>query len=85
MVGIEAGVDQFKTADAMLHDAGLRNLVIVPRTPNVTIAIRQWRDDFAKYRFEWADTLAMHWGSRLLRIDTVENPFWRWKTLHWRR
>ncbi len=46
------GVDQLKTAKEMLHDVGLRNIEIVPRTPNISIAVRQCRDAFPKYRFD---------------------------------
>jgi len=46
------GVDQLKTAEEMLHDVGLRSIEIVPRTPNISIAIRQCRDAFPKYRFD---------------------------------
>ncbi|BBZ94309.1 phage terminase large subunit [Bradyrhizobium diazoefficiens] len=46
------GVEQLKTSKDMLEDLGLRNIEIVPRTPNVTIAIRQCRDAFPKYRFD---------------------------------
>ncbi len=46
------GVEQLKTAQDMLEELGLRNIEIVPRTPNVTIAIRQCRDAFARYRFD---------------------------------
>lgn len=46
------GVEQLKTSQDMLHDLGLRNIEIVPRTPNLSIAIRQCRDAFPKYRFD---------------------------------
>jgi len=46
------GVDQLKTAQVMLEELGLRNIEIVPRTPNVSIAIRQCRDAFPRYRFD---------------------------------
>ena len=46
------GTEQLKTAEEMLHDLGLRNIVTVPRTPNLTIAIRQCRDAFPRYRFD---------------------------------
>ena len=41
------GLDQLKSAEDMLYELGLRNIVVVPRTPNLTIAIRQTRDAFA--------------------------------------
>jgi hypothetical protein len=46
------GTEQLKSARTMLEDLGLRNIQIVPRTPNLTIAIRQVRDAFPKYRFD---------------------------------
>jgi hypothetical protein len=46
------GADQLKTPRDMLYDLGLRNIVNVPRTPNLTTAIRQVRDAFPKYRFD---------------------------------
>lgn len=46
------GMAQLKTSKEMLEELGLRNIEIVPRTPNVTIAIRQCRDAFPKYRFD---------------------------------
>lgn len=46
------GVDQLKTSEDLLYDLGLRNIIIVPRTPNVTVAIRQCRDAFPRYRFD---------------------------------
>lgn len=46
------GVEQLKTPQDMLEELGLRNIEIVPRTPDKTIAIRQGRDAFPKYRFD---------------------------------
>lgn len=46
------GAEQLKTPEALLHDLGLRNIIIVPRTPNLTTAIRQCRDAFPRYRFD---------------------------------
>ncbi len=38
------GLEQLKSAADMLYELGLRNIIVVPRTPNLTIAIRQTRD-----------------------------------------
>jgi hypothetical protein len=46
------GVNQLKTSETMLNDVGVKPTVIVPRTPNLTMAIRQVRDTFPKYRFD---------------------------------
>lgn len=46
------GVEQLKTPQDMLYELGLRNIQIVPQTPNITIGIRQTRDAFPKYRFD---------------------------------
>lgn len=46
------GTEQLKTSEDLLHDLGLRNIVIVPVTPNVGVAIRQCRDAFPQYRFD---------------------------------
>ncbi|MBI1202620.1 MAG: hypothetical protein GC182_08935 [Rhodopseudomonas sp.] len=68
------GADQLKTSVDILSDLGLRNIQTVERTPNVTIAIRQVRDAFPKYRFDktrCADGLVhlglykKEWNSRL--------------------
>ena len=45
-------VDQLKTTENMLNDAGVRPTQVVPVTPNVSIAIRQCRDVFPLYRFD---------------------------------
>jgi hypothetical protein len=46
------GVEQLKSAEEMFYNLGLRNIILVPRTPNLTIAIRQCRDAFPSYRFD---------------------------------
>jgi len=46
------GIEQLQTPRDMLEALGLRNIQIVPQTPNVSIAIRQCRDAFPKYRFD---------------------------------
>jgi hypothetical protein len=46
------GVDQLKTSEMLLNDVGVRRTQVVPVTPNLTIAIRQTRDAFQKYRFD---------------------------------
>ena len=46
------GAEQLKSAEELLNELGLRNTVVVPRTPNVTVAIRQCRDAFPRYRFD---------------------------------
>lgn len=46
------GVEQLKTSRDMLEELGLRNIEIVPRTPEVSIAIRQCRDAFHRYKFD---------------------------------
>lgn len=46
------GVEQLKTAEDMLYELGLRNIQIVPRTPNIGTAIRQCQDAFPRYRFD---------------------------------
>ena len=46
------GAMQLMSAKEMLEELGLRNIVTVPRTPDLSIGIRQTRDAFAKYRFD---------------------------------
>lgn len=46
------GVEQLKTPEDLLHDVGLRNIIVVPATPNLGTAVRQCRDAFPKYRFD---------------------------------
>lgn len=68
------GVEQLKTSRDMLEELGLRNIEIVPQTPNVSIAIRQCRDKFPTYRFDQtrckpglnhADHYRKRWNDRL--------------------
>jgi hypothetical protein len=46
------GISELQTSQDMLEELGLRNIQLVPKTPNVTIAIKQCRDAFPKYRFD---------------------------------
>lgn len=46
------GAYEIKTTMDILHDLGLRNMVVVPRAANEMDAIRQCRDAFARYRFD---------------------------------
>jgi hypothetical protein len=46
------GADQLRTSETMLNDVGVKPTVIVPRTPNLIVAIGQVRDAFPRYRFD---------------------------------
>jgi hypothetical protein len=46
------GAEQILTARDMLERLGLRNIEIVPRTPNLGVGIRQLKDAFPRYRFD---------------------------------
>lgn len=46
------GSEVLKTSADMLHDLGLRNIEIVPRTHDLIQAIQELREDFSNYRFD---------------------------------
>ncbi len=46
------GAEATPTIEDMLHELGLKDTIIVPRTPDLTAGIQQLRDDFASY---WID------------------------------
>ena len=68
------GAEMMKTSEEMLYDLGLRNIFVVPRTPNLTVGIRQTREAFARYRFDQTnckeglihmENYRMSWNPRL--------------------
>jgi hypothetical protein len=46
------GGEQLQTARDMLEQLGLRNIEIVPRTPNLGVGIRQLKEAFSRYRID---------------------------------
>ncbi len=46
------GATALQTPQDMLEALGLRNIMPVPRTPDISIGIRQLRDAFPRYRFD---------------------------------
>lgn len=48
------GEENSKTIKEILEGLGLRNLAVVPRTPDLTAGIQQLRDDFSSYWFDEA-------------------------------
>jgi hypothetical protein len=46
------GGEHIQTAKDMLEQLGLRNIEIVPRTPNLGVGIRQLKDAFSRYRID---------------------------------
>jgi hypothetical protein len=46
------GIDQLNTSETMLNEVGVKPTIIVPRTPNLIVAIQQTREVFPLYRFD---------------------------------